>query len=275
MSILKMGNHKLVKAGGALLLGLLLTLSGLAAGSAAARPTYQTGGGMDQLKNMSGQDFEVAFLSMMIQHHQDAVTMGTMALTEAKHSELKSAAQKIIDDQTREIGEMTGWLQQWYSTAPKPEMMAEMAQMNMGMMQKLQGLTGDAFDQAFLTQMRQHHQDAITMAELVPNRATHAELKTLAQNIISAQSAERKEFADWLKTWYNVTVTDSTLTGGTMAGGTMAGGSMAGGSMAGGTMPQTGASDGLMGLAWLVPLALLCLVAGALLVRQRWGRNAA
>ena len=94
---------------------------------------------MDQLKNMSGQDFEVAFLSMMIQHHQDAVTMGTMALTEAKHSELKSAAQKIIDDQTREIGEMTSWLQQWYSTAPKPEMMAAMAQMNMGMMQKMQG----------------------------------------------------------------------------------------------------------------------------------------
>ena len=39
MSISRMGNHKLVKAGGALLLGLLLTLSGLAAGSAAARPT--------------------------------------------------------------------------------------------------------------------------------------------------------------------------------------------------------------------------------------------
>jgi uncharacterized protein (DUF305 family) len=268
MSMFRMGNHNRVKAGGALLLVLLLTISGLAARPAAARPAQQTGGGMDQLKGLSGKDFEIAFLSMMIQHHQDAVDMGNMALKAAKHSEVKTAAQQIIDDQTREIGEMKGWLQQWYSMSPQPDMMAQMANMNMGMMQKLQGLTEDAFDQEFLTQMRQHHQDAITMAALVPDRATHAELKTLAQNIITAQTAERQEFADWLKAWYNVTVTDSP-----MAGGTMAGGTMAGGTMAGGTMPQTGASDGLMGLAWLVPLAFLCLIAGAVLLRNRWGRK--
>lgn len=258
MMLLRLENHHLRKAGGALLLVLLLTVSGLAAGPAAARPAQQTGGGMDQLKNLSGQAFEIAFMSMMIQHHKSATEMATMALNQANHSEVKTAAQKIIDDQTREINELTGWLQQWYNTGPNPDMMAEMANMNMGMMQKLQGLTGDAFDQEFLTQMRMHHQDAITMAELVPSRATHAELKTLAQNIISSQSAERQEFANWLKAWYNVTVTDDNMTGGSMVG-----------------MPQTGARDGLSGLLLLVPLALLCLVVGALLIRSRRGRQEA
>jgi len=45
-------------------------------------------------------------------------------------------------------------------------------------------------DRAFLEMMVPHHQGAIDMSELVPNRTERAEVKQLAQQIIRDQKAE-------------------------------------------------------------------------------------
>jgi uncharacterized protein (DUF305 family) len=49
---------------------------------------------------------------------------------------------------------------------------------------------GNATDAAFVTDMTAHHQGAIEMAELAQNRADHAEVRTLADDIVSAQQGE-------------------------------------------------------------------------------------
>ena len=69
-------------------------------------------------------------------------------------------AQNIIRDQTREIGEMSTWLKQWYNTDPMTGMMHEgmMGGMDMRM---LQGMSGDDFDRAFLMMMHEHHRGAV------------------------------------------------------------------------------------------------------------------
>ncbi|MEP6776664.1 MAG: DUF305 domain-containing protein, partial [Chloroflexota bacterium] len=151
----------------------------------------------------SGKDFEVAFLSEMIQHHQSALDMAKLVPDRAAHQEIKDVAQQIIAAQTKEISDMTGWLQQWYGVAPTADIMHDMPGMSMSDMMALQGLKGDDFDKHFLNMMRMHHQGAVAMAQLVPDRATHRELKTLGQNIITSQSAEIKQFEGWLMTWYN------------------------------------------------------------------------
>lgn len=71
-----------------------------------------------------------------------------------------------------------------------------------GMMQSLNGKTGDAFDQAFLKEMIVHHQGAVAMAEAALTNAKHQEIKDLAQEIISAQNSEIQKMQDWSKTWY-------------------------------------------------------------------------
>lgn len=78
-------------------------------------------------------------------------------------------------------------------------MAAMMAAMNAG----LEGKTGDAFDQAFLAEMIVHHQGAIDMARLAQSNAKHQEIKTLADNIITAQINEIAQMKLWLKAWYN------------------------------------------------------------------------
>jgi len=53
---------------------------------------------------------DVDFRTHMIPHHQGAVEMAKVALKHAKDPETKRMAQKIIDDQGKEIAEMQDWL---------------------------------------------------------------------------------------------------------------------------------------------------------------------
>lgn len=71
------------------------------------------------------------------------------------------------------------------------------------MMVALEGLSGDAFDQAFLTEMIVHHEGAVAMANGALVSAKHSELKEMAQSIISAQTSEIEQMKNWLKIWYN------------------------------------------------------------------------
>jgi len=65
------------------------------------------------LKNKTGDDFDKAFISEMIVHHQGAIDMANLAKQNAKHEEIKNLANDIINAQTKEINEMKSWQQQW------------------------------------------------------------------------------------------------------------------------------------------------------------------
>ena len=67
----------------------------------------------------------------------------------------------------------------------------------------LQGKTGDAFDQAFLSEMIMHHQGAVVMAQAALQNAKHQEIKDMARAIISAQTSEINQMQMWGKSWYN------------------------------------------------------------------------
>ena len=53
---------------------------------------------------------DVDFRRKMIPHHQGAIDMAKVALQHARDPETKNMAQKIIDDQQKEITEMQAWL---------------------------------------------------------------------------------------------------------------------------------------------------------------------
>ena len=55
---------------------------------------------------------DVDFRTHMIPHHKGAVAMARVAQKHAKDPSTKAMAQKIIDDQEKEIGEMEAWLKQ-------------------------------------------------------------------------------------------------------------------------------------------------------------------
>lgn len=68
----------------------------------------------EELRGKTGDTFDQAFLAEMIVHHQGAVEMAQLALTNAKHQEIKDLAKAIIEAQNKEITEMQVWQKNWY-----------------------------------------------------------------------------------------------------------------------------------------------------------------
>jgi len=66
------------------------------------------------LEGKSSDEFDKAFISEMIVHHQGAIDMANAALKNAKHQEIKDLANAIISAQTKEINQMKEWQSAWY-----------------------------------------------------------------------------------------------------------------------------------------------------------------
>lgn len=69
------------------------------------------------------------------------------------------------------------------------------------MVNSLKAKTGDEFDKTFISEMIIHHQGAIDMANLAKQNAKHDEVKTMADDIISAQTKEINQMKQWQKEW--------------------------------------------------------------------------
>ncbi|MBI2621200.1 MAG: DUF305 domain-containing protein [Candidatus Levybacteria bacterium] len=81
------------------------------------------------------------------------------------------------------------------------QMMGEDEMSMSGMVNALEGKTGDDFDKAFIEQMIPHHRGAIEMAKLAQQNASHDEIKNLADDIIKAQTSEINMMTEWQKSW--------------------------------------------------------------------------
>lgn len=87
--------------------------------------------------------------------------------------------------------------------APNPSDSASTKGYKAAMMKMMEGMpmmkfTGDA-DLDFMSKMRAHHQGAIDMAKVVLANGKDAEVKKLAQDIVTAQEKEIVTINAWLK----------------------------------------------------------------------------
>ncbi len=65
------------------------------------------------LQGKTGDEFDAAFLAMMIPHHEGAIEMAKLAETSAAHAEIKALAKAIIKAQQTEIDQMEKWQTTW------------------------------------------------------------------------------------------------------------------------------------------------------------------
>jgi len=146
----------------------------------------------------SATNYEIKFMENMIDHHAMAVAMGQICLQKAIHEELRSLCQNIITSQSAQIAEMQSWLQNWYGISYSPEMKPGDQQM----MDRLASLSGAEFEIAFMEMMIKHHEKAIKEGRQCLDKAYHAELRALCENIVTTQSAEIAQMQTWLCQWY-------------------------------------------------------------------------
>ena len=65
------------------------------------------------LQNKTGDEFDEAFITSMIAHHEGAVEMAKLSAKNAKHDEIKNLSNDIITAQEKEIAEMKQWQIDW------------------------------------------------------------------------------------------------------------------------------------------------------------------
>lgn len=150
------------------------------------------------------------FIEQMIPHHEGAVAMAKLALEKSKHSEIKILATAIIEGQTKEINDMTGWYKDWFgkdvskvSTGMMGGGMMSQSGMHMGGQEDMTALeNAKDFDKAFLEAMIPHHQLALMMVQMLEAGSNKPEMLQLAENITTSQSKEIREMQAWYVQWY-------------------------------------------------------------------------
>jgi uncharacterized protein (DUF305 family) len=201
-------------------------------------PTTTTSPGNTTVPRGSWMQSEEHFVTMMIPHHEGAVAMADLALSRAKHPELKQLAQTIKTTQNQEIEQMRAWYKQKYGTdVPNwgPGMSWGWSNQNrqqqgnnntqpywgpgdwddwgygrgccmMGggwMGTNLYALQNASdFDLEFIQQMIPHHQMGVMMAQMVLTGNPSPEIKDLAQSIIKSQTNEINQMQQWYQQWY-------------------------------------------------------------------------
>ncbi len=155
----------------------------------------------------SDQPFDLQYLDSMIHHHNGAIAMAKMVLSKSVRPELRSFAQKVIDDQTKEIAFMRQLRDQWYVGKPSavnmdmPGMIGGMKMMNGEHMNEMDEMKPEHFDGHFLKMMILHHEGALEMSRLAQQKAEHPEIKKLAETIIRAQQPEIEMMKKWQADW--------------------------------------------------------------------------
>jgi uncharacterized protein (DUF305 family) len=177
--------------------------SGVDMGTSSATATTASDPMTDSRKSLQGKEFEIKFMQDMIVHHQSAITMAQLVPDHTKRPELLTLSKNITTAQTKEITDMTNWLSKWYQEKPVSDSMSVPGMMDMmGNMEKLKNVKDAEFDKLFIDMMIKHHQQAVSMAQLIPDKTQRPELVQLGKNIVQTQSAEIKEMQGWQKAWF-------------------------------------------------------------------------
>jgi uncharacterized protein (DUF305 family) len=151
----------------------------------------------------SGNATDAAFIADMTAHHEGAIEMARVAQKRAEHPDIRRLAGDIVAAQKGEISVMK-------SIGRDMHGMAEHGDGHMGMSDAELGMAMDPaelekakpFDRAFIDAMVPHHQGAVAMAKQLLKKGEQPALRTMADDIIEAQTKEIEQMREWRKAWY-------------------------------------------------------------------------
>jgi uncharacterized protein (DUF305 family) len=152
---------------------------------------------------------DIGFAQDMSVHHDQAVEMAGMALSNSTDPDVRSIAWDIVTSQSNQIGTMRGLLTEWqeplFATDGYMTWMPmeghDMAGMEMKMttmpgmatqdqLSALRAAKGKDFDVQFLTLMTAHHKGGAPMADYAVAHANTDVIRTLAESMSKTQGYE-------------------------------------------------------------------------------------
>jgi uncharacterized protein (DUF305 family) len=134
---------------------------------------------------------DVMFAQMMIPHHQQAIEMADLAMSNPSTSpDVERLARQIKAAQDPEIATMKSWLGEWGAPMSAAMDHGTSGMMSAEEMASLESARGAEFNRLWLEMMIAHHQGAVTMAQDVLSSTEDAEVKGLARAVVEGQQKE-------------------------------------------------------------------------------------
>lgn len=168
-----------------------------------------------------GSPTEMAFLTGMVHHHGTAIEMAEIARSRGKDEFITGLGGDIITTQKGEMGTMRSIHQRLFGSPLKPDpaahdglgLSAEQAGMTHSPKTNEKLRSANPFDRAFVDEMVPHHRGAVRMAEKVLADSKDAELRKLAEGIMSTQKREIEEMNSFRQRKFGGPVPDDKMGG--------------------------------------------------------------
>ncbi|MFC4000262.1 DUF305 domain-containing protein [Prauserella oleivorans] len=136
---------------------------------------------------------DVAYVRMMIPHHQQAITMTDLVADRASNAQVKAIAERIAATQQAEITLMRSWLADHGHSHADGGHGGHARMPGMATPEQLEALRaaeGAEFDRQFLRLMITHHEGALTMAEDQLAHGVDPRAVAMAQDVVTGQTDE-------------------------------------------------------------------------------------
>lgn len=169
-----------------LILAVGLALSGC--GTDASAPTASSSSAAVSAER-AYNDTDVRFTQKMLPHHMQAVRNAEIELAMGSAPEVKAIAQKILDEQQKEIATMQGFLQT-FGASQMPAPADQQAVWDKNTSDLRSAATPEQRDVVFLTNMVPHHSAAVPMAQTEVELGRYPAAQDLAKSIKEAQRME-------------------------------------------------------------------------------------
>jgi len=174
----------------------------------------------------AGATFDLAFIDLMMTHHQRSIELAMIALERGEHPELIALARQTIDTSLDQMERLRQWRDLWYAGIPVitgSQAMAIFDQMAAGNpgrggvpgareittppdIMSLCGANPGEFDLAFIDRMVTLHSGALLLSEAAITLAEHTEI----QNFATARLASLRTDVDALNAWRSLWFPEAT-----------------------------------------------------------------
>ena len=115
-------------------------------------------------------------LQDLAQANMAEVAAGKLASQKAQSPEVKKFAQHMLDDHGKQLAEVKQMAQSKEVTLP-----AAPNARHQSAMKKLEGMSGEEFDRAYMSQMVKDHGEALTLVQKTAKQSKDGQLKAAAQ----------------------------------------------------------------------------------------------
>lgn len=163
----------------------------------AAAPSPAPDPAVASLARLSGKNFDVAYMRLVIPAHEEAVEVALTATLYADHTDLLRWNQRMIERKNGQVRQMLTLLA-GVGAAPGQRYVGVATPT----VKKVRTLRGGALERTYMTFLIAHFDRNIVLSRMAAGKGSRAEVRTLGAAIVKTEGDEATMLRGWVKKWY-------------------------------------------------------------------------